>query len=561
MQAISGSLCARAPAVELCLGRGVTSTDAGVPPSWASKALNCAHQTFLLINRTVVTVFVRFVAMIFDWLLVLRRLPHQLAFRTLIVCLSLGLGLCAVSASHAAGGLGRSPTARTSVKFDSAKPTKSASKRAEAASKRKKSQTAKTKKSRKAVALAAAAAAGLAAGAAATSATDAEPSRAAIKASAAAAGQAEIRLIEVYRAIGNGKTAQALVLADALVRDYPNFQLAQLVRGDLMLSRLRPISKLGEVPDTTARLASLQLAELREESRQRLQALRERPTPNTLPTSFLALSGRNKHVIAVDVSRSRLYLFENTASGARLLTDFYVSVGKAGVEKFAEGDLRTPLGVYYLNNSLDPKGLKDLYGAGALTLNYPNPLDTRRGKSGSGIWLHGTPQTQFSRAPKSTDGCIVVSNPDFLKIASLVEMRNTPIVVSQSLQWATPAAIEAEKKAFVSQLDAWRTAKVNANVPKWLDTYAPDFRSFEKTLRDWYPGQETAMKLAVGQAIELKDMSVLQSKDATGVQQALDAMVVTFTEVRVGAKTTPTVRQYWSRVNNQWKIVFEGVIS
>lgn len=45
-------------------------------------------------------------------------------------------------------------------------------------------------------------------------------------------GVAEARLIEVYRLTGHGKTREALARAESLVRDYPNFQLAQLVYGD-----------------------------------------------------------------------------------------------------------------------------------------------------------------------------------------------------------------------------------------------------------------------------------------------------------------------------------------
>jgi cyclophilin family peptidyl-prolyl cis-trans isomerase len=98
----------------------------------------------------------------------------------------------------------------------------------------------------------------------------------------------------------------------------------------------------------------------------------------------------------VDASRSRLYLFENTPQGLRLVADYYASVGKLGIEKSVEGDQRTPLGVYFITSRLDPATLRDFYGAGALPLNYPNPLDQLRGKTGSGIWLHGTPPDQFS---------------------------------------------------------------------------------------------------------------------------------------------------------------------
>ena len=115
------------------------------------------------------------------------------------------------------------------------------------------------------------------------------------------------------------------------------------------------------------------LADLREESRIRLKALRERPRPGSIPSQFLALSPRTRHAIAVDTSKSRLYLFENSAEGLKLIADYYTSIGKSGIEKNLEGDQRTP-------------------------------LDVSRGKTGGGIWLHGTPPGQFSRAPKASDG-------------------------------------------------------------------------------------------------------------------------------------------------------------
>ena len=155
---------------------------------------------------------------------------------------------------------------------------------------------------------------------------------------------------------------------------------------------------------TVVKKAAPMLADLREESRIRLKALRERPPPGSIPSQFLALSPRTRHAIAVDTSKSRLYLFENSTEGLKLIADYYISIGKSGIEKSLEGDQRTPLGVYYITSNLDPKSLKDFYGSGALPINYPNPLDVSRGKTGGGIWLHGTPPGQFSRAPKASDG-------------------------------------------------------------------------------------------------------------------------------------------------------------
>ena len=124
-------------------------------------------------------------------------------------------------------------------------------------------------------------------------------------------GRAEARLVELYRLIGTSNSHEALKSAQALVKDYPNFQLAQLVYGDLLTAHNRPVRALGDFAGDLPPDAAARLEDLREESRLRLLALKERPPKDTVPTQFLSLSPRNKHAIAVDVSRSRLYLFEN----------------------------------------------------------------------------------------------------------------------------------------------------------------------------------------------------------------------------------------------------------
>lgn len=370
----------------------------------------------------------------------------------------------------------------------------------------------------------------------------------------AASGEAEARLITVYQLTGAGKTREALAQAERLVRDYPNFQLAQLVYGDLLTAHVRPLTSFGDVPDARDRSSAATLTELRQESQMRLKALRERPPQGSVPSQFLALSPRNKHAIAVDASRSRLYLFENTAQGLKLLADYYVSVGKSGIEKVAEGDLRTPLGVYFIISNLDPKSLSNFYGSGALPINYPNVLDNKRGKTGRGIWLHGTPPNQFSRAPLATDGCLVLANPDLDRIVRTVEVRTTPVVISQRLEWVAPQSVRATSKPFEDALAAWRDAKSKGNIDQLLSFYTPDFTSFGKNLTEWVPVLRGELDKTQGRPIQLKDLSYLRWTDGA------DTMVVTFGEVADGSMTGPTKRQYWIRRGDEWKIFFEGVI-
>ena len=372
--------------------------------------------------------------------------------------------------------------------------------------------------------------------------------------------QAEAKLLHIYQLIGKGQNRLALAESEQLLKAQPNFQLAQLVHGDLLSSFVRPVNSPGDLPKSMPQAISANsatsaaLAELREESLQRLKALRERPPVNAVPSQFLALSERNKHAIAVDTSRSRLYLFENTSNGVKLIADYYISVGKLGVEKTAEGDQRTPLGVYYITGSLKPSSLVDFYGVGALPINYPNPLDLKRGKTGSGIWLHGTPSEQFSRAPKASDGCVVMANPDLNHILTSVSSRTTPVVIAERLNWVSKASLDIEKAGFTNILMAWRQAKVQSDVPKFMSFYTADFSNYGKNLAQWASMATNELGKLKGHDIALSNINMMHWTDQN------ETMIVTFDEVIIGKRTGVTKRQYWMKDGKAWKIFFEGVI-
>ena len=401
-------------------------------------------------------------------------------------------------------------------------------------------------------------------------------------------GDAERRLLEISQLTAQGRAREALPLAERLVRDHPNFQLAQLALGDLLAARARPLGRVGDVvpapavamaapppmaglkfatataepaPQPSAAASALPasatdtLSSLRSELRLRLDSTKAPPPQGSIPAQFLELSARTRHAIAMDASRSRLYLFENTDKGLVLVADYYASVGKLGTEKVVEGDQRTPLGVYYITSRLDPATLKDFYGAGALPINYPNPLDQSRGKTGSGIWLHGTPPDQFSRAPQATDGCLALANPDLERILKTVEPRTTPVVIARQLQWVKPHALQAERQSFHAVLEAWRTARSHGDMQRLLTFYAPEFQGLRNLdLEQWTQTLQAEHRTLRGRAVLLKDKSILRWTDSS------DTMVVTFGELAEGARTGTTRRQYWTRKGAHWQIFFEGVI-
>lgn len=371
---------------------------------------------------------------------------------------------------------------------------------------------------------------------------------------ASAPASPEARLIEVYQLIRDGDARSALARAESLARDVPNFQLAQLVYGDLLLARRQPLEAMGAAPPELAASSPDQLAQLRQEASLRLAALTERPPADAVPRQFVDIPPSTRHAIAVDASRSRLYLFANDAKGLRLIADHYVSLGRLGVDKKEQGDQRTPLGAYFITSRLTNQQVAEFYGPGALTLNYPNEYDRRRGKTGGGIWLHGVPPANFARGPQTTDGCVVLANPDLLRLLREVSPRRTPVVIAPKIEWVARTQVAQERVAAHAMVEQWRVARSQGDVRKLMSFYSPQFQSGTADLAQWSQMVDKELQATRGRTAELKEMSILSWRDAGEV------LIVTFGEVLSGQLTGPLKRQYWGKEGGQWKIFFEGVI-
>jgi murein L,D-transpeptidase YafK len=360
----------------------------------------------------------------------------------------------------------------------------------------------------------------------------------------------EVMLIEVYKELAANHLRLAQQKADAMVEAYPNFRLGHLIRGDLLLMHTRRVTTLGAVVNAPEE----KLRNLREEATVRLKYLRERPDPNLLPRVILQLRDDQKHALIVDASRSRLYVYENQRGQLKFVKDYYISQGKLGVHKLKEGDQKTPIGIYYITGHLPGARLPDFYGSGALPINYPNEWDKLNGRSGSGIWLHGTPSDSFSRPPLSSDGCVVLTNPDLHNLAGSIEIGKTPIVISESVEFVNKAKWDNDRNVAARLVEGWRRDVEGLKPTILMANYSRQFKSERgEDLAAWFPKQHQIFNRVKDLSIKLRDVSYFfyPGRD--------DLIVSTFTQDAFVGKSKSSIRkrQYWAKEGPQWKIVYE----
>ena len=347
----------------------------------------------------------------------------------------------------------------------------------------------------------------------------------------------EADLIAAYAALGEGRHAAAFDQAAALARKHPDFSLAQLLYADLLAARAGYPAAFG-VP-ATQRAATRDPArlELIEEAQRRIAALGERPPAGRLPAEFVRLAPSVKHAVAVDASRSRLYLFANGPQGPTLVRDFFVSLGKDGIDKLVEGDRRTPLGVYWVTSALPKRMLDARFGHGAMRFNYPNAVDRLQGRTGSGLFLHGVPSDAMNRAPFSTDGCVAMANRDITQLLALLDVDATPVVIARRLDWVAPEAARQTAADFDAAWQAWSEARrADDGARQW-------YLSNAAGARPWTPGRN-----------ERANLSLLAWRSEEGPM-----MVVT--SPSSSAPGAPQHRQYWIQDQQRWRIAFEDVVA
>lgn len=350
--------------------------------------------------------------------------------------------------------------------------------------------------------------------------------------------------------VGAGEMGKALSQLDSLLNKTPNFRLAQLVKGDLLLARTRPIETVGNSGTGTAE----QLTALRQEALARLTRYHLQSPGDRVPRYLLQMPAEYQHAIIVDSSASTLYVFENHKGAPRYVADYYVTVGKNGIDKRKEGDKRTPIGVYFSNGPLPKKRLTDFYGRGAYPINYPNEWDRREGRGGHGIWVHGVPRDTYSRPPRASDGCVVLTNEDLETLSRQLDLGETPIIITDRIDWVTLPKLNEMRAGMYESIETWRRDWESRDVNAYLKHYSPRFESGRTSLQEFAAQKRRVNSDKEWIRVRLGEVSVFMYPGRD------DLAMVSFKQYYSSNNLANEMkkRQYWMKEDNRWRIVYEG---
>lgn len=268
--------------------------------------------------------------------------------------------------------------------------------------------------------------------------------------------------IQTENKLVNGLQAIQAFAFDDGVRDFerlaqqvPSYQLAKMLKADMYAIKAGRLDLLQRFHAQNTAQSLLMEAKVRWQGHVRAES--KRGDWENLLAQYVLKTSQEKHLLIVDGQAHRIYIYQAAENGYQEVANFYVTLGQKGTGKQFRGDMKTPIGIYRIEKNLADERLPELYGVGALTLDYPNSWDQRKGRTGSGIWLHGTPRSTYSRAPLASRGCVVLNNSAMEVLLHQYRLpAATPVIITQGSEIDLPVVKgEGDKSAVLSQINQW----------------------------------------------------------------------------------------------------------
>ncbi len=174
-------------------------------------------------------------------------------------------------------------------------------------------------------------------------------------------------------------------------------------------------------------------------------------------------------MIGIDKETQTFFMFTRK-SPLEVSRKLACTTGSAPGDKIREGDMRTPEGVYFVEEKVPGKLDFALYGDHAFSLNYPNPVDRLKGKTGHGIWIHGRGKQFVSN---DTRGCVALTAQDIAALNGHIPF-GTPVVIAKKLSWTKEAGAADQTAQLLSERVRHWAADWQKKSDHFFDYFQPE---------------------------------------------------------------------------------------
>ncbi len=192
------------------------------------------------------------------------------------------------------------------------------------------------------------------------------------------------------------------------------------------------------------------------------------------------------YCILANKAEKTMYVIRKKDNQWSLFRKYFMAIGEFEGRKLLAGDKRTPEGLYYIIGRKERSEMNKMYGPLAFVLNYPNEDDRKNGRSGNGIWIHGT---NPDSVPVQTRGCLELDNRNISELGSYLQTGiGTPVLIISEKNVNNPVAVpdydqmQAQRRTILSQykfqrgffialLERWKNAWEAQDIEDYTNYY------------------------------------------------------------------------------------------
>ena len=195
----------------------------------------------------------------------------------------------------------------------------------------------------------------------------------------------------------------------------------------------------------------------------------------------LAWAPPGEYALIGEKATKLLHLFKFQDEHFVLVKSYSCIIGANGDDKKKAGDFATPKGSYFTLRYTSGNALPEIYGEGAFILNYPNFLDRKSSKNGTGIWVHGhVPGKVIGMGDLlNTKGCIAASNDNIKELKDLLKPSGTHVSIVDRIAFVKETSQKESLQEVRNFMEGWRRAWESGDTAKYLAYYSKDFINSE----------------------------------------------------------------------------------
>jgi murein L,D-transpeptidase YafK len=172
--------------------------------------------------------------------------------------------------------------------------------------------------------------------------------------------------------------------------------------------------------------------------------------------------------------------------------------------------------------------------------------------------LHGTDTAYYSRPPRDSEGCVVLTNKELDMMDEYIQPGVTPVIITESIRWMDRDHWLSQRDELLAAIRRWQQDWESNDVDRYLSHYDASFWSPGHNLKSWSSRKRRINRNKQFQQVELDNISLFRFPVSASKGEEL--ALADFRQFYRSNNYNSDMRKrlYLKHNETGWKILYEG---